>query len=93
MNYHVEIVFCFVLFVCFLKQDLCRPGFTFNSNPSGLSFANAGVTGMDYPLGMQGLQVWTIALGMQGLQVWTITVANAGTDWYIPSLLEDAPTD
>ena len=48
MNYHVEIVFCFVLFVCFLKQDLCRPGFTFNSNPSGLSFANAGVTGMDY---------------------------------------------
>lgn len=66
MNYHVEIVFCFVLFVCFLKQDLCRPGFTFNSNPSGLSFANAGVTGMDYHSWARNIQKCDMAQQSHG---------------------------
>ena len=60
MNYHAEIVFCFVLFVCFLKQDLCSLGLLSTQIPLAsalltlglqvwtITLANAGTTGMDY---------------------------------------------
>jgi hypothetical protein len=85
----------FVLFYLFVFWNRTYVGLGLLSTqiPLASALLTLGLQVWTITLGMQGLQVWTIALGMQGLQVWTITVANAGTDWYIPSLLEDAPTD